>query len=134
MPRDIYRQARALKASREASGRTQWGVKVQGTEKKYRPGQNPTTGYHHKNGKYEGMVRVEKTYERATQSKYLTMRVVSTKSDPQSWWHPGYQAHHIAEGVKQYCKPQVEEMIQQAAYDDLLDLGTTSIGMTVTRT
>lgn len=134
MPLAIYKQARALKASVEGKGTTKWGGKLTGTEAKYGPGQNPTSGYQHKSGRFEGMTRVEKTYEKATQSKYVTFRIVSSKSDPGSWIHPGYPAYHIADGVKNYCRPHVEEMILQAAQDDLMSISNVSVGMTIVRT
>lgn len=119
MPKDIYAEARKLKASIRDGNRIAWGEKLTGTEGRYAPGKNRSTGYQHKNGKCEGMVRVEKEYARATQSKYLTFRVVSEKSDPKSWWHPGYQPHYIARGVAAYCEPHVREMIMAAAQRDL---------------
>ena len=121
MPKDIYQQARELKASVKAGSKMKWGGRLTGTEGKYGPGENPSTGYQHKNGKYEGMVRVEKTYRAATQSKYLTFRVVSDLSDPLSWFHPGYQAHHIAKSVSDYCRPGIETLLKEAATADLLD-------------
>jgi hypothetical protein len=128
MPVDIYKQARDLKASVKQGNAMKWGGKLPATGK---PGQNPTTGYQHKNDIYEGMVRIEKTYAKTTQSKYLTFRVVSSKSDPMSWWHPGYEAHHIAQGVSDFCRPAVNEMIRSAAMADLTSLGNLSIGMEV---
>jgi len=125
MPRGIYQQARELKASVMAGNKMKWGGKLPATGK---PGQNPTTGYQHKNDIHEGMVRIEKTYGKTTQSKYMTFRIVSEKSDPKSWWHPGYQAHHIAKGVSDYCRPAIEEMLHGAAERDLADI-ITSIGV-----
>lgn len=119
MPKDIYAEARKLKASVRAGNKMAWGGRLTGTEDRYAPGKNPTTGYKHKNGRYEGMVRIEKEYARATQSKYLTFRVVSTQSDPQAWWHPGYQPHHIAQGVADFCAPAIREMIAAAAQHEL---------------
>lgn len=126
MPTDIYRAARQLKASVRQGNKTAWGSKLNGTEGKYAPGNNPTSGYQHKNGRYEGMARMEKTYAKATQNKYLTFRVVSDKSDPGSWIHPGYQPHNIARGVEAFCRPAVEQMIGEAA---ALDLQTAIITM-----
>lgn len=120
MPKDIYAEARRLKASVRAGNKVAWGERLTGTEARYAPGKNPSTGYKHKNGRYEGMVRIEKEYARATQSKYLTFRVVSTQSDPQAWWHPGYQAHHIAAGVANFCAPAVREMIATAAQQEIV--------------
>jgi len=119
MPKGIYQQARELKASVRQGNAMKWGGRLPATGT---PGKNPTTGYQHKHDVYEGMVRIEKTYEKATQSKYLTFRTVSTNSDPKSWWHSGYQAHHIAQGVSEYCRPAVEEMIYAAAERDLADV------------
>jgi len=130
MPQDIYKQARELKASVRQGNAMKWGGRLPATGK---PGQNPTTGYQHKNDIHEGMVRIEKQYGAATQSKYLTFRIVSSKSDPLSWWHPGYEAHHIAKGVSEFCKPAVEAMIREAATADLVDLGNLSIGINVNR-
>ncbi len=128
MPANIYQQARQLKASVKQGNAMKWGGKLPATGK---PGQNPTTGYQHKHDLYEGMVRIEKTYAKTAQSKYLTFRVVSSNSDPMSWWHPGYEAHHIAQGVSDFCRPAVNEMIRDAAMADLINLGNLSIGMEV---
>lgn len=126
MPRGIYQQARELKASVMAGNKMTWGGKLPATSK---PGQNPTTGYQHKNDIHEGMVRIEKTYGKTTQSKYMTFRIVSEKSDPKSWWHPGYEAHHIAKGVSEYCRPAIEEMLKAAATRDLQDAIELTIGV-----
>lgn len=109
-----------------------WGGRLTGTEMAHPPGQNKTTGYQHKAGKYEGMVRVRKRYANATQSKYLTFRVVSDQSDPQSWWHPGYKAHHFARNVSEYTKPAVEDMVRQAAQLDMIPNAAISVGMHIT--
>lgn len=84
MPADIYAQARQLRGN---TGR------LTGTETNY-PAQTSWTGYQHKNGIYEGMVKNTKQYNKTKQNTYFTFRRVSDKSDPQSWWHPGF------EGVK----------------------------------
>jgi hypothetical protein len=125
MPKGIYQQARELKASVMSGNKMKWVGKLPATGK---PGHNPTTGYEHKHDIYEGMVRIEKPYGKTTQSKYMTFRIVSEKSDPKSWWHPGYQAHHIAKGVSDYCRPAINEMLQAAAERDLADI-ITSIGV-----
>lgn len=116
MAKDIYAKARQLKASVKQGNGMKWGGRLpaQGPA-----GQNKTTGYQHKNEKHEGMVRIEKTYAKATQSQYMTFRIVSEKSDPNSWIHPGYQAHNIARNVSDFCKPAVEQMIGAAAEADL---------------
>lgn len=119
MPTDIYKKARQLKASIQSQGKTKWGDRLNGTESSHPSGVNPTSGYQHKNGKYEGMVRIEKTYAKAIQNKYITFRIVSDKSDQSSWIHPGYQAHNIAKAVTAFCKAGVESLVRQAAIADL---------------
>lgn len=119
MPTQVYQQARQLKATIKQANAMKYGGRLPAQGK---PGQNPTTGYQHKHDKYEGMVRVEKKYGKATQSQYMTFRVVSEKSDPDSWIHPGYQAHNIAKGVSDFCKPAVERMLRDAATADLQEI------------
>jgi hypothetical protein len=126
MPKNIYKQARALKASVKQDNAIKWGGRLTGTEAQHAPGKNPTSGYQHKNGRFEGMVRIQKPYSKATQSKYMTFRIVSDKSAPGSWMHPGYKPHNIAGAVSAFCKPAVEAMVQQAA---ILDLQTATVSM-----
>lgn len=116
MPKNVYSNARQLKASVKQGNAMKWGGRLpaQGPA-----GQNKTSGYQHKNNIHEGMVRIEKTYRAATQSKYMTFRVVSSNSDPSSWIHPGYQAHNIASSVADFCRPAIEQMIGEAAAADL---------------
>lgn len=116
MPTQVYKQARELKASVRAGNAMKYGGRLPAQGK---PGKNPTTGYQHKNEKHEGMVRVEKTYKAAKQSQYMTFRVVSERSDPNSWIHPGYEAHHIAKSVADFCRPAVEDMIRHGAEADI---------------
>lgn len=149
MPKDVLGQAKALKPSfammaptkvRLPGGKIQtsmqpkalkWGSSLSGTATAHPPRQNPTTGYQHKAGVYEGMFRIRKRYEKATQSKYMTFRVVSDKSDPKSWWHPGYKPHGITKGVSDYCQPGVEAIIREAAIKDMIDPINASVGMRV---
>jgi hypothetical protein len=57
--------------------------------------------YTHKGSIYEGIIRNETTYERATQSSYVSFRRVSEKSDPMSWIHKAQAAKNFAEqGLK----------------------------------
>lgn len=119
MPQQVYKQARELKATIRQGNAMKWGGRLpaQGA-----PGANRTTGHPHKHDKYEGMARIEKTYAKATQSQYMTFRVVSEHSAPGSWIHPGYPAHHIARSVSAFCKPAVEKMLKDAAIADLYDV------------
>jgi len=65
------------------------------------------------------MTRIEKTSANATQSKYMTFRVVSDQSPVNSWMHPGYKAHNVVAAVESFCRPAVESMIKSAAERDL---------------
>jgi hypothetical protein len=132
MPQDIYKQARALKATVRQGNAMKYGGKLTGTEGKYAPGHNPSSGYQHKAGRYEGMIRIEKTYAKATQNKYMTFRIVSDKSDPGSWIHPGYQPHNIAKAVSDFCRPAVEAMVRSAAIADILPNMNLAMNITVT--
>jgi len=117
MPASIYQKARELKATVQKGNKLAWGGRLKsplGIQS------NPTTGYKHKAPIHEGMVRIEKQYAKASQSKYLTFRMVSSNSDPGSWIHPGYEAHHIAAAVSNFCRPAVEAMVHDAAVADLL--------------
>lgn len=95
MPRDIYSRARQL----------QQGQRLTGTELKYPP-QVSWTGYQHKNGIYEGMIRNVKQYQQsgARQGTYYTFRRVSDKSDPRAFWHPGYEGVHAIQHIKPFAE------------------------------
>lgn len=81
MPKDIYKSI--LKHS-----------PLTGTEKKY-PAGISWTGYKHKTGPYEGMIRNQQTHLTSSGgSTYFTFRTVGQNSDPSSWWHPGYSGVH----------------------------------------
>lgn len=101
MPADIYAQARVLMA----------GQRLTGTEFNYPPGVS-WTGYQHKNGIYEGMVRNVKTYDKATQSTYFTFRRVSDRSDPDSWMHPGFPGIQAVDVVEPYAKDTFKKVFQ----------------------
>jgi hypothetical protein len=100
MPQDIYAQARLLAA----------GQRLTGTEAQYPP-RVSWTGYQHKNGIYEGMQRNQKVYEKAVQSTYFTFRRVSDKSDPRSWWHPGFQGIEAADLVAPFVRDTFQKVL-----------------------
>ena len=53
--------------------------------------------YQNKASKYEGLQRVEKTYENVTQGQYISFRRVSSNTDPDAWIFPGLSPRHFAE-------------------------------------
>lgn len=51
--------------------------------------------YTHKNSIYEGITRIKSNI--TNQNSYVSWRVVSEKSDPLAWIHPGFTAMNLAE-------------------------------------
>lgn len=123
MAKDVRTSAQKLTATRSAaeffepSGqgklfpgkRTEWGGRLNTSEMSV-----PLLRERHAGNIYEGMVRLEKTYKSATQSQYMTWRMISdnpatTRSDEGggNWMHPGISARNIA--------PMVSNYIQQVA-------------------
>ena len=109
----IYTEAKKLSPSVEGlAGGTVWGgrtgdlggygMRTQLPVKKGRPG-----AYTWKSSPYAGMVKVGKTYGKATQYQYVTFRRVSDNSDPASWWHPGIKARRLANKVEIYITDMV---------------------------
>ena len=64
--------------------------------------------YTWKTGKYTGMIRL------ANKAGYLTFRVVSYKSDPNSWIVPAIQGAPIRQAVIDIMKPIAEQMLKEA--------------------
>lgn len=100
MPTDIYAQARLLLGN---------GQRLRGTETQYPP-QVSWTGYQHKSGFYENMVRNEKIYDKAIQSTYFTFRRVSDKSDPESWKHPGFPGIKAIDTVEPWARATFQKV------------------------
>ncbi len=112
----IYTEARKLSPSVEGvGGKTVWGgragdfggfgIKTQPAVKGGRPG-----AYKWKFSPYAGMVKIAKTYKKATQNQYATFRRVSDNSDPNSWWHPGIKAKKLVTKVSSYISSMVERV------------------------
>lgn len=102
MPGDIYSRARALRANTQ---------RLTGTERQYPP-RTSWTGYRHVSGIYEGMRRNEKVYKQAVQSTYTTFRRVSDKSDPMSWWHPGFKGLNAINVVEPFARDTFRTLLQ----------------------
>ena len=97
MPKDVYKAARKLtdggKLSFPGAGDKSW------------------TGYQRKNTRYDGLTRIVKSYQSATQSQYYTFRRVSNNSDPMSWWHPGYRGVKIADKLMTVAQSTFVDML-----------------------
>ena len=96
MGKDVYGVAKKLNPYGSGQGNT--SLSWPGA------GDKSWTGYQHKTNKYNGMVRIVKSYQKATQSQYMTFRRVSNNSDPQSWMHPGYAGVHAAEKLMPFAE------------------------------
>jgi len=66
--------------------------------------------YTWKTGKFEGMVKMTKKYDNATQNKYMTFRRVSTFSHANSWWHPGIPKKPIIDKLAEFTNQQMTVM------------------------
>lgn len=97
MPRDVYGVAKKLGAGERASY----------------PGQGDVSwkGYQRKNKTYDGLQRIVKSYQKSTQSQYMTFRRVSDKSDVNSWWHPGFDGAKVAEGLMPFAEKTFVDML-----------------------
>lgn len=116
--RDVYSQAKQLAASRTSPhGGTAYGGRLSpGTGGAY-PLANKTTGTKHKTDIYAGMIREEKTYEKAVQNQYVTFRTISTGVQDGSWIRKPITARHYAEKVSAYAArlaPRVIEKLVEA--------------------
>jgi len=80
----------------------------------------PVGDYTWKAHKHQGMVRMKGDAKlNQKYSTYLTFRVVSSNSDPASWWHPGKKNVPIRDLVITELKDQVTETIRQAVFFDI---------------
>jgi len=68
-----------------------------------------TAPYTHKASIYAGMRKTGA----AGHTSYKTFRVVSDKSDPNSWVHPGQPPNPVVRAVQAFCEPLVYARFQQ---------------------
>lgn len=140
MPKDIHQMAKALKPSvSNGNGGMNWGGRL-GTQKNYprqqksiaisAGGQTRYVKYKHEAGIFDGMVKISAPYGKTTQNKYLTFRMVSDKSPDNSWWHPGRAAQPHVGWVADYCRPNIEKMLYEAARQDLVNMMNFKISIT----
>lgn len=72
--------------------------------------------YKHKSAKYEGLQRKNiSSTANENRGGYFTFRRVSDKSDPNSWWHKGFDAHKFME--KAVNKMNVNSIVNKAIDD-----------------
>jgi hypothetical protein len=66
----------------------------------------------HRTDIYAGMIKERHTYEKATQTQYMTFRTISTRVQ-NGWIHPGIQAHNLADKVKAFVARIVPATVKQ---------------------
>jgi len=117
MGRAVMREARKLAPtlSSVGGGKVQYGGRLA-----------PGTGgaellrARHVTDIFSGMVREEKTYEKATQSQFTTFRTISNNPESfredeggRNWTHPGITARHLVPEAKAY----MEQLLSQGAFN-----------------
>jgi len=123
MPQDIYTKlALKLKPSvqTEQGGKIEWGDKItlgqlknlgKGYEKKgVSKGYGDWKPYTHTSAEFEGLVNIQHEYKKDTQGFYMKFRRVSSKSNANSWIHPGFKAVNI-----------FDEAVKDTNTDDIFD-------------
>lgn len=97
MPKDVYGVAKQLgnneKLSYPGLGDVSW------------------KGYQRKNKTYDGLTRIIKSYQKTKQSQYITFRRVSDKSDPNSWWHPGFEGVKVAQSLMPFAQKTFTDVL-----------------------
>lgn len=109
MPREIYAQVRRNQSTITSPvngtisrGKSNYilpsNLKITDLRPSFSDIKNRTTfpEYTHKGSIYEGIVRNEKTYEKATQGSYVSFRRVSEQSDMMSWIHKAQEGKNFA--------------------------------------
>lgn len=91
----IHTAAQELKKTTGSPSKgTKWGERLP-------EGLAPKLKEKHTTDIYSGMVRMEKKYKGATQSTYMTFRMISD-GQPTKFLHPGIEAANLAAEVEQY--------------------------------
>lgn len=121
MPQPIHEVAKKLAPTRTAIGgqKTQWGGRLNLGMKMRQDARDILSTKKkewHSSSTFMGMVRQQKTYEKARQSQYTTFRTIATRgpdTDPRSWMHPGIAAKRFAPRVQQHVNKLAAAFIAQ---------------------
>lgn len=101
---DVYKAAKQLVGTQSTPGRgSVYGGRLKAGTGGATSMANLATGRAHKTDIYSGMIREEKTYEKATQSQYKTFRTISTGVQDGSWIRQRIPARHYAEDVSAFA-------------------------------
>lgn len=104
--RAVFREAKKLEASLSApgGGKVQYGGRLE-------EGLAPILRPRHAGDIFAGMVREEKTYEKDTQSTYMTFRTISNNpasvredDGGRNWTHPGITARRLVPQAQEYMQ------------------------------
>lgn len=68
-----------------------------------------------KQGIYDDMFRTQRKVGKRTQTQYKTIRRISARSAPTSWWHPGYEG---VQGMREVGK-ELESVAERIFKDEL---------------
>jgi len=123
MGKSIYAQARRLEQHERlghydprTKKRTTFYIRREQKQKESLP--VPKLAPWHSTDIFAGMKKERKTYEKATQSQYVTFRTIS-EAVSEGWQHPGINARNLSQ--------QVEQSIQKIANDIVLATVRTAI-------
>lgn len=87
--------------------RDQAGAPIQGVVARI-----ATTGSQFPESYLSGLTKIQKTYNGATQSTYLTFRRVSEKTPANKWLHPGFKGVKIFDEIEQYIETEIDRIIE----------------------
>lgn len=111
--KNAIRQNKMNKTFKSASG-----VPLQGNVARIKPGsahkafsESGKRLLKQKTGYLEGLTKIQKTYEKKTESQYMTFRRVSKKSLPSSWHHPGFEGAKIFPTLESYLTREIGLLI-----------------------
>ena len=127
----IYGAAKKLTATtKDPYGKTEWGGRLDTGDlyswknsKLPKPIIPKLKPYHHSDP-YAGMVRIQETYEKATQSQYKTFRTISVDGSggplgSSPWIRPGTPGADLAKQVADYVGTRLAPQAFQAYVDSL---------------
>jgi len=115
----VYSVAKRLAPTRIGQGgRTVYGERLPGGMAPLLRGPNPAhpdprMRRGHMTDIYSGMVRERHTYEKATQTQYMTWRTISD-AVPHGWIHPGIEARHLLQDVQAHVERVVPRVLSTA--------------------
>ena len=69
--------------------------------------------YLHKTSMYSGLTKSSRAFAKQTGAGYVTFRKVSKRSDPSSWWHPGFEPLNLMEKVSEYVSTIYPDMLNK---------------------